>query len=599
MSSTEVKYLATCLTEAITRAEKGIGITLAEAEEIRKPLVKLAAAIRYCRWDAVRMQFHWAYMDQNMRPGEYFIGGRLHSSGPQLGRPTAQVWVGDQLMAAGSPLKLLDKNEQVLPNPPRILSAAENLLGAIQDADLLLPTSTKLADSFAQLGSAIAGTELQIIRDRFRSAFNSRTARLPKKNGRAYLEKGAKDIFIPPAAGIETSESRAVRNIAMRAKDLALCIERDENATVIEAARKALGDALSLQRAPVEAEENNATYAEHETAIIKGIADALGVTEAELKESHDKPAHFDVNSPEYLAAQRKLTDALCAEGSEESDPDCDALIANDPMMRDLLDDDKPIGEEDLPPGVVYQDVDFSALEKLVIDGFKYVDDGTWKSKPLRPMIGDAFSTENLSDEEAEGFNIPFYEQPSPTGRSKKGQTIGYNYNVNLSFPYFKELERAIRRNTMSPVFGAPYGLQHGINSTEDFYASIAPPAVPDSIVKKNDRILEFNNGNTVYVGEARTHFTAPLREEEFRAFLQNLEGEFTYRVPMDVVIDLMDRLDAVPGNSDYNTWIYVGMALRERFGFTPKLGLVLWRYWSKKGSNFNETILRSKWESFK
>lgn len=588
MSRTDVITLVDLLVAAIGRAEKEGPVHGDKREAMNKAMGKLAIAIKHCGWPDIRAQFGRNYADG------------LATGGVWDCRLTPEQVEEMKVHLLSSPENVIDR---LFAGPkitvPEILLAARNLIVALEYLDHRNIISHQTGDTFAHLGALIARAEFPIIRDRFRAAFNSRIARQPKKDGRVHLEKGAKDIFIPPAAGIETSESKAVRNIAMRAKDLALCIERGENSTVIEAARKALSDALSLQRAPVEAEENNATYAEHETAIIKGIADALGVTEAELKESHDKPAHFDVNSPEYLAAQRKLTDALCAEGSEESDPDCDALIANDPMMRDLLDDDKPIGEEDLPPGVVYQDADFSALEKLVIDGFKYVDDGTWKSKPLRPMIGDAFSTENLSDEEAEGFNIPFYEQPSPTGRSKKGQTIGYNYAVNLRFPRFKERERAIRRNTMSPVLGAPYDMQHGINSTEDFYASIVPPAVPDSIVKKNDRILEFDNGNTVYVGEARTHFNAPLSEEKFRAFLQNLEGEFTYRVPMDVVIDLMDRLDAVPGNSDYNTWIYVGMALRERFGFTPKLGLVLWRYWSKKGSNFNETILRSKWESFK
>lgn len=56
-------------------------------------------------------------------------------------------------------------------------------------------------------------------------------------------------------------------------------------------------------------------------------------------------------------------------------------------------------------------------------------------------------------------------------------------------------------------------------------------------------------------------------------------------------------LSYVPASGmDYETWLKVGMALKDEMG---DAGFSTWDAWSSQGDNYDETVMRSKWQSFK
>lgn len=66
--------------------------------------------------------------------------------------------------------------------------------------------------------------------------------------------------------------------------------------------------------------------------------------------------------------------------------------------------------------------------------------------------------------------------------------------------------------------------------------------------------------------------------------------------PVKRISDAKRFLDSIPKAriDDYDSWLRVGMALKE-FGLA---GLSLWKEWSKKGDKYEEGICETKWSSF-
>ena len=59
----------------------------------------------------------------------------------------------------------------------------------------------------------------------------------------------------------------------------------------------------------------------------------------------------------------------------------------------------------------------------------------------------------------------------------------------------------------------------------------------------------------------------------------------------------LDYLVSTGQNADYQTWLHVGMALKDKYGDS---GYPMWLDWSRQNyADFDECVCQTKWKSFK